>query len=353
MKTKVTIAIIAIITIAGIFALLFRNKANNQEKMKKAEINTASVVSVANVTKESIESILSATGTLFANREATIASETQGRIVEMKVDIGSYITAGSLIARVDDELKKAALATAEANYEKAKADYDRYTKLLKEKSGTDAQFESARFAFKTADAQLITAKRQFNDTKITAPFSGFVTQKMVDLGSTLNSQTNTQIISLVDISSLKLRVNLAEKDAFQIKIGESVKIQTSVYPGSDFEGKIKSISAKADEAKTFLVEIEIKNEKNKMLRAGMFAKAEFSSQKRNENLTIPRTALVGSAKDPKVYVVENSCVKLKSVSIAEELSDKLIVGSGLNEGEVVVTTGQINLHDGDQITIKQ
>src|SRR5690606_13668282 len=115
----------------------------------------------------------------------------------------------------------------------------------KDASVTDAQFEAARLAFLSAEAQYITAKRQYNDTKIKAPISGVITSRLVDLGNYVN--TNNVVANIVDISKLKVKLNVAEKDAFKLKPGDEVEVTTDVYPGQTFKGKIEYISAKGDE----------------------------------------------------------------------------------------------------------
>src|SRR5690606_15677835 len=143
------------------------NRAKLQAKTTDSKINAYPIV-VSKAEKREVERNLSLVGTITANNDVAVVSESQGRVVAVYANVGDYKTAGSVLFQLDDELKEAAYKTAEVNYEKAKKDFERYQALHKDASVTDAQFEAARLAFLSAEAQYITAKRQYNDTKIKA-----------------------------------------------------------------------------------------------------------------------------------------------------------------------------------------
>lgn len=346
---KLLIIAAVLIVVVGMFAIMFMNKAKNQAKAKSTQIENIFPVNVAIANFESMNEDLSYVGTTYAKSEVNVVAEVAGRVVAVNVNVGDRISAGKEIARLDDELKKAAVAAAEANYEKTKSDLDRYTKLLKEKSVNEVQFEQAKLAFANAENQLIIAKRQFSDTKIKSPISGVVTTKMVEVGTYLN--VANPVVNIVDISSLKIKVNVPESDVFKIKVGDIAELETDVYPNVKFSGKISNINAKGDEAHTFLVEINIPNNTKNELKAGMFLRARFNSMKKENALTIPRIALVGGMREPKVYVVDNGKAKLRNITIGAESSGKIEVLQGINQGEQVIINGQINLKDSFPVKI--
>ena len=216
--------------------------------------------------------------------------------------------------------------------------------MFKQKSVSDSQLDQVKLASSIAEAQFITAKRQLEDTKIKTPISGFVTSRNVDIGAMVQAAPQaTLVANIVDISRLKVKLNVSESDAFLLKVGDPVNVTTDVIPGVTFNGRIQSISAKADEAHTYPVEIIVDNQSMHQLRAGMFARVEFKSLKNRDVLIIPREALVGSVKDPKVYVLNNGVVNLRDIKVGNESGTFIQVMSGLSEGETVVTNGQNNL----------
>jgi len=347
---KKLIGIITIVIIlAGVVLVLIMNRAKNEAKTKSGAIITSYSVTVAQAEKKVIEQNLLLTGTINANREVTVISETNGRITEVFANIGDNVSVGKALVKVDDEVRRANLSNAEAAFEKAKKDMERYEQLNREKSVNDAQLEVTRLTFKSAEAQLIIAKRQLNDTKIVSPINGVITSRNVEVGTVV--APGTQVVTVIEISTLKIKVNVPEEDVLKMKVNEKVEVLSDLYPEVRFYGIIKNINSKADEAHTYPIEIQMSNNPKNPLKAGMFAKVRFISLSAKECTTIPREALVGSVKNPQVYVVENNTVRLRPLETGIEYNNVLEVKKGLNIGETVVTSGQINLRDNVSVVI--
>jgi RND family efflux transporter MFP subunit len=348
-KTKYII--IALAVFVSVIVLLFYNKSKMQAQ-SQVKYQDKYYVSVAKVEKKNSSEILSLVGTVAANNDVNIISETSGRITNVYASVGDYKSAGSVIVQVDDELKEAAYKSASANYEKAKKDFERMQSLIETKSVTDAQFDAAKLAFVNAETQYTLAKRQLNDTKITTPISGYITFLPVDLGSYVASGPNAALIAnIVDISRLKVKVNVSEKDAVLLKRGDEVEITTDVYPGVSYAGKINSISAKGDDAHTYPVEISLPNKTDKPLKAGMFARVNFTSLGKSNVIAIPRESLIGSIRTPQVYVVENNVAKLRELTIGNQFETYVEVVKGLSEGEQIVTSGQNLIQNDTKVEI--
>lgn len=350
MKSKIIGSVVTLSVLAAIVLTLMNNKAKSTAKASQSDVQTSIPVSVITVEKKQLSENLSLTGTITANNDVNIASETQGRITGVHAKVGDYVHAGATIAQVDDELKQANLLSADANFQKAKADYDRTASLWKEKAVTDAQHDAARLMVKTAEAQLIIARRQLKDTRITAPIQGFLTSRPVDVG--VNVQNGMVIGTVVDITKLKVKVNVAESDAFTLKVHDNVRISTEVYPGVLFTGKISNIAVKADEAHTYPVEIVLENNKHHPLKAGMFARLDFTSLQRQPSVVVPREAILGGLKDASVFIIENGAsAKLRSVVTGAESGRLVEIIRGVQEGETIVINGQNNLKHGAIVTV--
>jgi RND family efflux transporter MFP subunit len=341
---------ITILIIAIIVVILFYNKSRNMAK-SQSDILSATSVSVAKVERMRLSATQALVGTIVANNDVSIISETQGKVTAVFAEIGQHLSAGSPIVQVDDELKKANFVTAETNYDKAKKDLKRFEALYKQNSVTDQQIEAARLSAKSAEAQYIVARRQYNDTKISTPIAGIVTSRPVDVGAYV--APGMLVANVVDISSLKVKLNVAESDVFGIKVGDNVEVSTDVYPGVVFKGHIKSISSKADDAHLYPVEVTFPNAQQHPLKAGMFGRVAFTSRTAGEVLTIPREALVGSMKEPRVYIVEGTIARLRNIVAGDEVGTSITVLRGLHEGEVIVTNGQNNLKDSTVVAIAQ
>ena len=341
----------ATVLILIIASILFINK----KKMSAANVGGIKDVYYVKVEKVAVKELsesFSLVGTITANNDVNIISETAGRVTAVFAKVGDYKQAGSVLFQVDDELKKAALMSAEANYEKAKKDYERFQQLYKEKSVSDSQLDQAKLAFSLAEAQYIVAKRQFNDTQIKTPISGYITARYVDVGSMVQGAPQATVVAnVVDISKLKVKLNVAEKDVFALKVNDPVSITVDVYPGKVFSGKIESISYKSDEVHTYPIEVTLFNEAKTPLKAGMFARVEFTSLKERRSIVIPREALLGSVKQAQIFVVENGIAKLKNIVVGREAGTSIEVLQGLSVGEEIVVNGQNNIVENTPVTV--
>ncbi len=332
---------------------------NSQEKNETqistgAGTTTAHSVSVVTAAKQSISDNFSLMGTIAANNDVVVMSETQGRVVKVNAQVGDYKTAGSVLVEVDDELKEANYKAAKMNYEKAKNDLERFESLYNDKSISESQIEQARWSFQNAELQFIVARRQYRDTKITTPISGIVTARPVDIGSMLQGSPQPSVVAnIVDISKLKVKINVAEKDVFKLTIGDNVEVTTDVYPNATFNGKVITISAKGDESHTYPVEVRIDNSKTHPLKAGMFGRVNFMVKNKAEYIIVPREAIVGSLKNAKVYVVKDNVAKLRSIIVRKEVGTSIEILDGLNESEIVVVNGQNNLKDNAAVVIRK
>lgn len=347
---KVLYPTIGLLLLGGMIFILYNNKAKSDAKAK-APASKALSVTVATIGREALNEDLAIVGTFIANREVLVASETQGRVRGVGPKVGDYVGAGALLARVDDEMKMASFTNAQVNYDKAKKDLERYEFMQQQNDGgiADIQVENARQQVKGAEAALIIARRQYQDTRIKAPISGILTARPVEIGTTL--MPGAPVATIVDISQLKVKVNVPEGDVFKLKLGDRVEVTTDVYPGVSFDGRVTMIGAKGDEAHTYPVEVTVSNNGRNPLKAGMFGRVAFTSLPEKSALTIPRDAIVGSVKRPQVYVVNNGVAKLRDIVVGREVGTSVEIVEGLINGDQVVTSGQNNLRDGAQVSV--
>ncbi len=340
---------LSIIGIVGLMVLvLFHNKA---EVEKKAKITRSASVSVA-VTKVQFETLqmnLTKVGLIVAHNEVEVVSEASGKIVEVNAGVGSYLKMGSPLVKLDDELPKVNFLSAQSNYDKARKDWERAQGLYNQGLISSSELESARNNFRAAEAAQLSAKRQYENATVTTPISGIVTARPVNVGAMINP--GTVVAMIIDTSSFKIVVNVGSGEAFKLKAGDPISVVTNVYPGTEFGGRIVSISDRSDEARTFPVEVAIANQQEHSLKSGIYGKVTFRLKTEHPVLTIPRDAVIGSVKNPQVYVVENGVAKLREIVVGSEIDAKLEVIRGLKEQEQVVVSGQDNLRDNAAVEV--
>jgi RND family efflux transporter MFP subunit len=342
-------ATLGIVLVLGLIVFtLFHNKAQRDDKARKRG-NFAIPVMAVRVRHESLDDTLTQVGVIVANNDVTVVSELSGKALQVYTKEGDHIAAGAPIVRLENQVPEANYMVAQNNYEKAQKDLERYTSLHKQALISDVQLESYRLAFKTAESQLILARRQLNNAVIAAPISGVIVSRPVNVGAMVNP--GTVVAEIVDTSRFKVQLNVDEKNAFRLKVGDAVAIETEVYPGVQFSGRIESISAKGDAVHTYPVQVVIpNNNRNCPLKSGMFGRLTFNLGKQ-DGIVISREALVDSIKNPQVYVVRGKVARLQKIVVSGENGTNLIVKSGLKDGDVVVTSGLENLHDNAEVSV--
>jgi RND family efflux transporter MFP subunit len=326
--------------------------ANGCQKKEAQEQNVMAAevpVSITVVKKQRLKSSLSLVGNINASADVNVLSEAQGNVTAVYVKVGTPVKAGSVLVQIDDEIPRSNKAAAEINFQKARRDFQRAEELYQENSISVSQLDASRLALKAAENQLDIARRQLENTRPKTVIAGTVNARFVDVGTMV--QPGKPIANIVNINTLKVRVNVSEREAFQLKPGDRVEISTDVYPASSFEGTIDNIASKADEAHTYPVEIVVPNNARYPLKAGMFARIAFTSIVAADALSIPRVAVIGSVKDAQVFVVRGNVARLRPVVIGTQTAEMFEVASGLEEMDTVVVSGQNNLVDGSRIQI--
>lgn len=317
--------------------------------VRESVISPALPVKVVPVVRRRLETSLVRTGTILASNDVEVVSETVGRVLAVPADVGDRLRAGSVLARIDDELKLAAFKAAEVALEKAGRDLARFETLVEQKSATSAELEGVRLAHKAAEAQYMAARRQYQDCEIKSPIAGVVAARYINVGSTV--APGTPVANVVDLSRLKIVLTVSEKEAYALKAGEAVDVAVDVYPGAPFPAVIRSIGAKADDGHSFPVEVALANSEERPLRAGLFARVRLGAGTGREVLAIPRTALVGSVREPSVFVLDGGTARLRPIVLGGEDGETLEVREGLKENDRIVVEGQNNLKDGATVTI--
>jgi len=350
MKKKSLIIGVIVVALLGAMTWKLTNNKKEINSHKEVKINDDKIaVTIASAQLREISNQLELVGITEPDKEVIVASESTGKIVQIGFNLGDFISKGTILARVDDTYKRLAFENAQLNYNKYKEDSERYQVLRQGDAVSEEQMRNLKISLENAAIQLENAKKQLEDTKIVAPFSGVITSKNTELGAYVNA--GTSVAGMADIAQLKILLTVSESNVYQLRKGQKVSVSTNVYPGINYMGTISSISPQGSNAHTFPVEIVIANESKNPLKAGTYVNAHVDMEKTGKVLMIPRDAIVSSVKDPSVYVVKGETVELVKINTGQDYNSYLEVISGINEGDLVVTNGQINLTEGAKISI--
>lgn len=348
MNKKSLLSILAVVAVAvGFYFILQKNKAKNEEQVAiVAEKNTEVAVRAVPVQYEDNQNEISINGTFVAKTTANISAEMGGQLIALYVKEGSYVRPGQVIAKLKGDKLNVNTSNAQANLDQALSALARYEAAYKTGGVTALQLDQARLQVKNARAQVQSAQLQSGDTNVIAKVGGIVNKKNVELGTVVGA--GTTIVEVVDISSLKLSVDVDESLVPHLANGNIVKVKPSVMDET-IDGRISFIAPASNGALKFPVEITIPN--NGTLKAGMYGTAIFSRNDTGRAMVIPRDAFVGGVSDNQVFVVRNGEAHLTKIQSGVNFGDKVEVLGGLKEGDMVITSGQINLSDKTKVKV--
>jgi RND family efflux transporter MFP subunit len=277
-------------------------------------------------------------GTVEGYAVNNITPQQPRRITRVLVDVGDRVSAGQKVAELDNS----SLAQAKAQYENAKASFERSDELYKFGGESKASWEAVKTQYEVAK---LTYENLLENTTLVSPISGVITARNYDNGDMVAGQP---IFVVQQISPAKVVISVSENLYSYLKKGMPVSIELDALPGQTFEGKVHRITPSIDAAThTFPVEIVIPNGKEQ-IKPGMYARVTMKYGTR-QNIVVPDRAVVkmlGSG-DRFIYVYKaDGTVSYQKVELGRRMQDKYEVLSGIADGDEVVVTGQAALKDG-------
>ena len=349
------------------------------EKAEPVQAKAATPVHVAEVTLYSSNEGLRYSASILPFAQATLSFKTTGYITSIKqvvgadgrrrnLDAGDYVSRGALLAQIrHQDLKDvlddatAALKKAEAqhldaslNYERAKALYATQSMTKPDFDQAQAQFDATLAGVDQTRANLRQAQLNFDDADLTAPFSGYIISRSIDLGD-LASPGKTAF-TIADTSAVKVSFGVPEYAVRHVRLGEEFSIHLQDDP-KEYKGKVTSIAASADEKnRVFPIEVTVPNPKS-ILKPGMIASLNLTGVPKPPVPSVPLSAIVPNPSTPNQYAVfvatqQNGrwLAALRAISLGET-HDGGVGIDGVQPGEKVVVVGTADLKDGAPIQI--
>jgi len=298
-------------------------------------------------------------GEIKAYQAATLYAKVSGYLKSIAVDKGDQVEEGALLAEIEAPELIADRAKYKAEIEVAELDYKRLSEAQKKAPDlvVPLSVDTAKSKSEVAKANLERAETLLQFTKITAPFSGIVTRRMVDPGAFIPAATSgstpqsAALLTLMDFHIVRLQVAVPESESSLVAKDQPVKLMVDGLPGRSFEGKITRFSYALDEAsKTMLAEIELPNPKLE-LRPGMYALVKIGIEKKEDALLVPLDAVLMEKANPSVFTVVDNKAKKTPVKLGFKDDAKAEVLSGLNASDPVILIGKQPLSDGRPVRI--
>ena len=256
--------------------------------------------------------------------------------------------AGQLLAQIDPERTRLEVARASAALKKLEAEADRAKELFDRKLIAADAYEKLRYDVATQKAAVDLAKLELSYTRIEAPISGVISQRMVKRGNLI--QLNQPLFHIVNTERLEAVLNVPERELATMNADLPVRMQVDAIPGRDFEGIVSRVSPVVD-AGTGTVRVTTEFKSSGALRPGMFGRIEVIYDRRDDVLTVPRTALLEGEGEDAVFAVRDGKAVRLPVHLGYIDGSVAEIRDGLNEGDTVVTTGKVALRDGSKVQV--
>jgi membrane fusion protein (multidrug efflux system) len=302
-------------------------------------------VIVAEARLQPVERTIRFVGTLNADSRAEVATEVEGRLLDLGADLGDSVAEGQTLATIDPSAREAKLREAEAVLERAASEERRAQQLREKGIMSQQEFDELTSAYSVARARREVLAIELAHTQIRAPFAGRIAQRLVDVGSYV--RVGTPLFVLVSDQPLRLRGEVPERYAAELAIGQEIRGSVSAFPDEAVRGKLTRISAAVDPASRALaVEAEVPNDRG-LLRPGFFCEAEILVRRDAEAVVVPVEAVVDFAGVSRVFVVdEGGAARSREVQTGIRLGPVVEVVSGVQPGERVATSALGRLVDG-------
>ena len=381
-------------------AFLFASCSRQASVVEKKADTGPLDVQVAFAKGREVQRSIDGIGTLFPMEEVVISAEVDGKIDQVKVDLGDPVEPGQILARISEEEQKYLVAQNEAQLRqslerlglknendkvrdikltpevrKAQADvtegeqrYLRTKQLVEQGVGPKSDLDQASSRRASANAAydaiinqtrnliqeverfkaiLELQRKKLRDTTIYAPFRAFVKDRQITLGQYVKA--NTPMFTLVKIDPVRLRIDVPERMAPWVKTNQVVTVSLEAFEGRQFTGTISRISPTVDQNKrTFVVEALIANPKGE-LKPGSYARAHLPTQKTEKVTLVPSKAVNYVLGSNKVFVISGGVVEARDVKLGERFKDDVEILEGVSGGEQVATTQLAKLDTGTSV----
>ncbi len=302
-------------------------------------------------------------GTVEPWRASKVAAEVSGRVDSLEVRRGETVRKGDVLARLGKsnllfrlDAAKARMNATLVRLEKATDDFERSEKLFKRQAISDKEQKDARLRVEELREDLAVTKAEISQIEdeldkktVKAPFDGIVTRELTEIGQWVNE--GGDIVHLVDLSMVRIMVDMPEKYVASIKIAEEVTVNIDALPNQNFKGKIHALIPEGNrEAHLFPLEVHVKN-KGLALKGGMLARIEFGLGLLRKVTVVHKDAVITRGTMTYLFVEDKGTVKQVFVTTGQEKGEFIEVKGPLKEGEMVVIRGNERIRKGQPVQI--
>jgi membrane fusion protein (multidrug efflux system) len=354
--------VIMLLAVAVVFGGIFGFEAFKSAMIKKfmsAAAAPPQTVSATTARFASWQPTIDSIGTLRAVKGADLSLEVSGVVDSISFNSGDDVAEGAVLLKLRSDDDAAKLVSLQASADLAELTYQRDLKQFKIQAVSQATLDTDAANLKNAKAQVAQQQAILDKKTLRAPFAGHLGIRAVDLGQYLGA--GTTIVTLQALDPIYLDFFVPQQAIDRVRLGQSVAVRVDAFKDQTFAGEISAINPKIDtNTRNVQVRATLKNPDHKLL-PGMYATVAISTGAPENYITLPQTAITYNPYGDTVYVVDTKSAEAggKPQQVARQTfvttgptrGDQVAVLKGVNEGDTIVTAGQIKLHNGSPVLI--
>ncbi len=343
---KLIIVLLAILSVS-----FYSCSKKGDGETKKDDEKKLTLVKVKQVELSGFNDKFKISGTVKPYASAKVSSEVSGLIISIPKDKGRNVGIGETVVHLKTDMDMATFNQSLAQTELLRMNYEKQKELYDENATTEQQYLSAKWQLEAAERGLDLLRTKMRTLSVKSPISGVIDDKFMNKGEM--ASTGAPILSIIDISRVKISAGVPESYVSKIKKGQHVNVTIDVIPGAEFDGEISYLAPALDPgSRTFEIELTISN-RDRILKPGMNANIEISQSDYTDAIVVPQDLIIDYGEEKFVYVLEGDVAKKRDVKVGGREGNNVLITSGLNAGDKLITEGYQSVKDNEKVQIAQ
>jgi len=308
-------------------------------------------VEASKVARIALPQGITAVGSLRSDESVTLRPEVAGRISAIQFREGERVTKGTPLVRLDTAVAEAEAQQARANLKLAQQKNTRAIDLQTKGFVSGQAKDEAENGLRVAEAALALAEAKLAKLTIVAPFTGIIGLRSVSVGDYVKE--GADMVNLEAVDPLKVDFRVPEIYLTQLQVGQTLQLTLDAMPGKTYEAKVFAINPLLDAAgRSVVIRAQVANQ-GTVLRPGMFARVRLLTRDTQDAMVVPEQAIVPQGDEWYVFRVVDGKVQRTKVGIGQRRDGKTEIVSGLQDGDMIVTAGQLKLRDGVAVSVSE
>lgn len=344
-----------LVIVGGAIGGVFYYKTQQWQAMSEqmAQDEPPATIASAKVAQESWQPTLNAVGSMVAVNDVAVTNEVAGKVDKIQFESGQRVDKGDVLLHLDANVDRAELEGLQAELQLAEVQFNRASKLVKERSVSQSDYDEAKARLERARANVASKREVINKKTIRAPFSGSLGIRQVDLGEYLAA--GSAIVPLQSLDPIYVDYTLPERHLASLSVDQAIELTVQAYPNESHEGKIEALNPGINpETRSVQIRAKLDNP-DILLRPGMFAEVRTLLPRQDNVLTVPQRAITYAPYGNSVFVIvekdDQKIVQRRQVETGEIRGNRVEVLEGLEQGEEVVVSGQNKLRNEQPVQI--